>query len=65
MEADDPLRRQLNVPMFDWLRDGALRTSARRGFLSWDDVKLNPRAFHLLFLYRKDVIFNFFIMLFR
>ena len=28
-------------------------------FLSWDDVKLNPKAFHLLFLYRMDVILDF------
>ena len=29
-------------------------------FLSWDDVKLNPKAFHLLFLYRMDVILDFY-----
>ena len=50
MAADDPSRRQLNSPMFDWLRDGSSSVHLRgRGFLSWDDVKLNPSTVHLLF----------------
>ena len=45
MAADDPSRRQLNVPMFDWLRVGS-RSVHLRGRGSCPGMTLNSTLAH-------------------